>query len=1683
MLDAFINLHNHSDYSILDGYSHPHEYLKQAALLGQPAVGLTDHGNIFGAFEFISDARNLSRTVDKKLKPQTPIFVKPIVGMEAYVAPENPLGAKVKTPIFYSNNPELKSLDVSMNGAYTHLTLLAYNDEGFHNLIKLATESFKRENVYYNQRIDFSMLQKWHDGLIATTGCPSGEIQTRLRLGQKREAYEYAERMRELFGDYYFVELMDHHMANTLESNIIPQLLKLGQDLRLPLLATNDAHYARACDAKHHDEMLCIQTNSRGGEKVFMDTPTEESLPAWCATHASEVSELAKKGKKPPVRFSFSGSGYYLRTRQEMLNLFPNDAFPNAVNNTMLVNEMVGDWWLTKDNYEANKQHLVPVEGVNAEPKIVEANKGVTVLYDSARSVENTSVSAPISSTLQALVDKRTVQIGCYDLSLNHGLRPIIPIPDGYTEDSWFKHALKEGFNTRRRDAGDSEQVLEESRKRVEAEYPVFKNNDFIQYMLVVQDYINWARHNNVSVGVGRGCFLANAHITMGDNSRKLIRDVKTNDMVLTHDGTIQRVVKRFEYHVENELVVKVTLNDGSVFTCTADHMLLSKMDGFIPASKLKPNMSILGPKFNFANLAINVKAAWIFKALQQFSGTFTSYQQDKLQIPYNTRFELAALTMFETDSRVKSFNKIDTIKGFVASYRVTYVDGNSTIVNLSGLHNVDSKIEGQTILTVWNVYHYAIIRHDYKRVRKVETYKYSGHVYDLQVENVHNYIVNGITAHNSVGGSEVAYLMDISRTDPIKHDLLFERFLNPERVSPPDVDTDFKASTRNKVLQYVKGKYGESNVANIINFGTFKLKQAFTDVAKIYHMDAKTCVKLSKLIPDLPDHKEPTMGDLYDPKSDFYAPAKDFRDAIASGGPAWANIKDSTAALVGRVRQTGVHACGVIMSSKPIVDYAPLVWEKNEQKAKENPWTDCMVAWKYQDLEALGLIKMDFLPLSTLDIIDGTIKIVKDYNSQLLSLIKSCTDPKLADTYRRMMRRVPDFNNIENVGMTDEATFKMLAEGDSDAVFQLGSDGQKDLLKRIKPDCFDDLVAINALYRPGPMGMNAHIKYANRKNGLEPIFVVNEELNDAFKGTPVETILKNTYEIICFQEQIMEISRLLCGYSRGQADSLRKAMGHKVESEMIANHKRFVDGAMMMAGKNGWHYTREDVEKLWLIIEKFSEYAFNRSHSVSYAINAYETAFLKRHYTPFFWAANLTLNAKERDKLSKYVLNVRKMGLKIGPVSINKSGVGVTVNVKTRADDYDIMFGLDMAKGVNSTLAENIVACRIQNGGKYGSFDEFMTKGPDGILSKTVIQALAVAGAFDEYNISRRAIVEQAESIVKFYTLKRKGKKGRKLSGSLFSLNGDTSIGKYDFNNTNNISNSKSSTDLTLVEYDYLTKARMEYDSLSIYASTTPLNHAGAGLNYYKNTPRGYCAKTISQILAKISESAGKISKTTENSNSGGYKPIVRPRVRLVAYMLDIVKRVSSKGTNWWRMTLADDTGTIPAMLFDKAAQVIVQHHNTVSDMSGMLNENVVYDLECEVDVERNTLIILKLSVIPLEPKTGKIPLFIKYDSSEDFDRMISIKRVLGIREDNMNVLNSRNVGNFNNPANTNPTIMPVCVDFLKERITRIVPNLYVKASETLEQQLNMLDASGRYQILGSWDSEWQRDNYPTNI
>lgn len=1635
--NGFVNLHNHSDYSILDGYSHPGEYVKRAAELGQTAVGLTDHGNLFGAFDFIKSARNLAKTYDRKNHPQTPVFIKPIIGIEAYMAPQNPDGAKCKSPVLYSpelrdiierkkqlgytnrkrveklegdelqlfkdmeaRERELRSMDVSSRGAYTHLTLIAINDVGFHNLIHLTTEASKREHYYQHGRMDFDMLTKWNEGIIATTGCPSGEIQTRLRLGQKDEAYDYARRMAELFKDRYYVELMLHNMPSDLESSMIPKLKQLADDLDLPLLATNDSHYAKPEDAIHHEEMLCVQTNSRGGGEGGKGFVTMNCLKNDDPAPDRMISVRQKDGSykqvAQPRRFAFQGDDYYLKTYDEMIKAFPEDEYPGAVSNTVKIADMVGDWWmkpgvLDLDRLEADykaeldecRNEVVDSEGHVTLPhatggrtnRLEEANKGFVALGDTPDPTDVTG-GFDVDPLTQKLIDDGKITIGAYDLSLNTDLRPEIQIPEGWTEEEWFKKKINEGFIQRRVAMGDSDEILEDSKRRIADEYPVFAGKNFIQYMLVVQDYINWAREHGVSVGEGRGCFLPDSAVMLEDGNSKPIQNVEPGDYVLTNNGSSQRVLDSFRYDVHAEDCVNIKLSNGKTIRCTADHMLYVDKVGFVKACDLKPGCVLSGrtqindmPERQDSSDDVEEDASegsterelahaqmplGGMDALTPYlngetlggidlnSGVSLSLKdpEDPVFVGYDSWCQLRMINLLEMGSDVRSYSRLGGVEWSTDS------DGHSRLHGLLPMFLVlvdDGTDEGSTRVIALNeeadsypLYQSGLdwaesqgitveewTRHDiesmedhcrsYASVVSVEHFEYDGPVYDLHVDKVHNYTIEGVTVHNSVGGSEIAYLMDISRTDPVRHDLLFERFLNPERNSPPDVDTDFKASVRNRVLQYAKDKYGYDKVANIITFGTFQFKQAFRDVAKIYQMTNSEVDRISKLIPDPIDRVAPTMHDLYDPKSPFYAGAADFREMIASNKD-WEPIIDSTDKISGRVRQTGTHACGVIMSSKPISDYAPLFWTPDEKKAKANIWTDCMVGWEYPDLESIGLIKMDFLPLSTLDLIDDTIDNIKSYNDTIEELAKELEEEGESGKAKSEEARklpVPNLDNIEVHGLEDENTFKMLASGDSDAVFQLGSDGQKALLRRIEPDQFEDIVAINALYRPGPMGMNAHLEYADRKNGRAPAYIIDEKLDKVFRGTPVEEVLKPTWQLMIYQEQVMQISRFLCGFTRGQADSLRKAIGHKIPEEMEANHKRFVDGAMRLKEKNGWIFSRSDVEALWSYIEKFASYGFNRSHSVSYAIDAYKTAYLKANYYPFFMASCMTADLNNKDKFAVYLRNVENRGLKVGPININHSNKGIQAVAKKSPDDPDIVFGFDKATGVNAELADEITRTREKTlKGEFKSFDEFMMNMSD--VNAGALTGLANAGAFDDFGIPRKAIAKNAKDIVDFYKKKRNARK--QVSTSLFGMLGGTNasydaMGDYDF---------KLSGDPSRDEYPLTSKLKAEKDSLSVYVSASPMSNAGPGLDVMRRTPYYWRAMTVEEVSKLISENA-----SVDGNNNGKNRRFFRRDVRMIGWFSDLTYKKYRSGNGVFFMgTFTDKTGNLAVSVNGEPAE-----------------------------------------------------------------------------------------------------------------------------------------------------------------
>lgn len=1636
--NGFVNLHNHSDYSILDGYSHPGEYVKRAAELGQTAVGLTDHGNLFGAFDFIKSARNLAKTYDRKNHPQTPVFIKPIIGIEAYMAPQNPDGAKCKSPVLYSpelrdiierkkqlgytsrkrveklegdelqlfkdmeaRERELRSMDVSSRGAYTHLTLIAINDVGFHNLIHLTTEASKREHYYQHGRMDFDMLTKWNEGIIATTGCPSGEIQTRLRLGQKDEAYDYARRMAELFKDRYYVELMLHNMPSDLESSMIPKLKQLADDLDLPLLATNDSHYARPEDAIHHEEMLCVQTNSRGGGEGGKGFVTMNCLKNDDPAPDRMISVRQKDGSykqvAQPRRFAFQGDDYYLKTYDEMIKAFPEDEYPGAVSNTVKIADMVGDWWMKpgvldleklEADYKAEldecRSEVIDSEGHVTLPhatggrtnRLEEANKGFVALGDTPDPTDVTG-GFNVDPLTQKLIDDGKITIGAYDLSLNTDLRPEIQIPEGWTEEEWFKKKINEGFIQRRVAMGDSDEILEDSKRRIADEYPVFAGKNFIQYMLVVQDYINWAREHGVSVGEGRGCFLPDSAVMLEDGNSKPIQNVEPGDYVLTNNGSFQRVLDSFRYDVHTEDCVNIRLSNGKTIRCTADHMLYVDKVGFVKACDLKPGCVLSGStpindiperqgssgdvegdasegsterELAHAQMPLGGMDALTpylngetLGGIDLNSGVSLSLKdpEDPVFVGYDSWCQLRMINLLEMDSDVRSYSRLGGVEWS------TDPDGHSRLHGLLPMFLVlvdDGTDEGSTRVIALNeeadsypLYQSGLdwaesqgitveewTRHDiesmedhcrsYASVVSVEHFEYDGPVYDLHVDKVHNYTIEGVTVHNSVGGSEIAYLMDISRTDPVRHDLLFERFLNPERNSPPDVDTDFKASVRNRVLQYVKDKYGYDKVANIITFGTFQFKQAFRDVAKIYQMTNSEVDRISKLIPDPIDRVAPTMHDLYDPKSPFYAGAADFREMIASNKD-WEPIIDSTDKISGRVRQTGTHACGVIMSSKPISDYAPLFWTPDEKKAKANIWTDCMVGWEYPDLESIGLIKMDFLPLSTLDLIDDTIDNIKSYNDTIEELAKELEEEGESGKAKSEEARklpVPNLDNIEVHGLEDENTFKMLASGDSDAVFQLGSDGQKALLRRIEPDQFEDIVAINALYRPGPMGMNAHLEYADRKNGRAPAYIIDEKLDKVFRGTPVEEVLKPTWQLMIYQEQVMQISRFLCGFTRGQADSLRKAIGHKIPEEMEANHKRFVDGAMRLKEKNGWIFSRSDVEALWSYIEKFASYGFNRSHSVSYAIDAYKTAYLKANYYPFFMASCMTADLNNKDKFTVYLRNVENRGLKVGPININHSNKGIQAVAKKSPDDPDIVFGFDKATGVNAELADEITRTREKTlKGEFKSFDEFMMNMSD--VNAGALTGLANAGAFDDFGIPRKAIAKNAKDIVEFYKKKRSAKK--QVSTSLFGMLGGANasydaMGDYDF---------KLSGDPSRDEYPLTSKLKAEKDSLSVYVSASPMSNAGPGLDVMRRTPYYWRAMTVEEVSKLISENAS----VDGNNANGKNRRFFRREVRMIGWFSDLTYKKYRSGNGVFFMgTFTDKTGNLAVSVNGELAE-----------------------------------------------------------------------------------------------------------------------------------------------------------------
>ena len=542
-----------------------------------------------------------------------------------------------------------------------------------------------------------------------------------------------------------------------------------------------------------------------------------------------------------------------------------------------------------------------------------------------------------------------------------------------------------------------------------------------------------------------------------------------------------------------------------------------------------------------------------------------------------------------------------------------------------------------------------------------------------------------------SAAGSCVSYCLGITNVDPLEYDLLFERFLNPERVSMPDIDIDFDDRGREKVIDYVVEKYGQENVCQIVTFGTMGAKTAVRDVSRVLDIPLDRADEIAKMIPDGPGVD---LEQAFDENPDFRA----LKDA---NNPEVSKMMQYAEVLEGSVRHTGVHAAGVIIAPGEISDYVPVSVAKS--KGEEVVTTQYDGDW----VEEFGLLKMDFLGLKTLTLIEDAVELVEDTRDVDL--------------------------NIDDIPLDDEATFELFQRGDTVSIFQFESTGMREHLRKLKPTEIGDLIAMNALYRPGPMENIP--TYVARKHGREEVDYPHPLLED---------ILEPTYGIAVFQEQVMQMARELAGFSLGEADILRRAMGKKKEKLMRKQRQKFVKGCREENGID-----EDEANELFDIINEFAGYGFNKSHSAAYSLVAYRTAYLKAHYPPEFMAAAMTNEMDNTDKLSKVLEEARTMGLEVLPPSINRSKAHFTVE-QGEDGTYRVRFGLAAIKNAGEKAIDALIEAREEHGPFDSIFD--VTKNVDlGTVNKRTLEALAQAGALDDLEGHRAQLMEIMDTAVRY--------------------------------------------------------------------------------------------------------------------------------------------------------------------------------------------------------------------------------------------------------------------------------------------------------------------------------------------
>jgi DNA polymerase III subunit alpha len=698
----------------------------------------------------------------------------------------------------------------------------------------------------------------------------------------------------------------------------------------------------------------------------------------------------------------------------------------------------------------------------------------------------------------------------------------------------------------------------------------------------------------------------------------------------------------------------------------------------------------------------------------------------------------------------------------------------------------------------------------------------------------------NGIAVgpgRGSAAGSIVSYALGITDLDPLVHGLIFERFLNPERISMPDIDVDFDERGRADVIRYVTQKWGSDRVAQIVTYGTIKAKAAIKDSCRVLGHPYALGDRITKAFPPMVLGKDIPLSAIFDESHDRYGETAELRSMYQ----AEAEIKqviDTARGIEGLIRQPGVHAAGVIMSAEPLTDHIP-VWTRHNDGA-------VITQFDYPTCEDLGLLKMDFLGLRNLTIMADAIAAIEKNQGTSIDLL--------------------------TLPLDDKPTYELLTRGDTLGVFQLDGTAMRSLLRMMRPDNFEDISALNALYRPGPMGANSHINYALRKTGRQEITPIHPELE-----LPLREILDPTYGLIVYQEQVQKAAQILAGYTLGQADLLRRAMGKKKKEILDKEFVPFRQGCRERG------YSDAAIQAVWDVLVPFSGYAFNKAHTAAYGLIAYWTAYLKANYPAEYMAALLSSVADDKDKSALYLSECRRMGIKVLPPDVNES-VATFAAVGT-----DIRFGLAAIRNVGTNVVDAILSAR-KSKGQFNSFADFLRKVPLVVCNKRVIESLIKAGAFDSFRDARKGLVLVHEQAV----------------DAVIDIKRNEAIGQDSLFGGDAESEAVFDVPVPAGEWDKSTLLNFEREMLGLYVSDHPLFG-------------------IEHIIARESD-CSLADLTADDATEARPRAGDRSEAQIVkvgGILSGVQRKVTKQGNQWAAATLEDLAGAIEVLFFPQTYQL----------------------------------------------------------------------------------------------------------------------------------------------------------------